>query len=95
MKMIMYTMKNGDGVCGLPYCSSTLYHVAKSIQTFYKKVGEYEPLTWWIIGEFDMDKCVLNPCEPYLFDWEKELADVEIKVDTDCLETSELAKEAE
>lgn len=94
-KMIMYTMKNSDGLCGLPYCASSEYAIAKSIQKFYKDVGEYEPLTWWILGDFDMDTCRLIPCEPHFFDWEKVLSDKEIKVASDAIETSSLAKEIE
>lgn len=95
MKMVMYTNKNADGLCGLPYCASTEYYVAKSIQTFYQKVGKYEPLSWWILGEYDMDSCKLTPCEPRLFDWEKCISDTEISVSTEALETSSLAKEVE
>lgn len=95
LKMIMYTMKNSDGICGLPYCAASEYAVAKSIQKFYKDVGEYEPLTWWILGEFDMDECKLISSNPVQFDWEKVLSDKEIKIATEALETSSLAKEIE
>lgn len=95
LKMIMYTMKNSDGVCGLPYCASSEYAIAKSIQKFYKDVGEYEPLTWWILGEFDMEECKLISLTPSIFDWEKVLSEKEIKVASEALETSSLAKETE
>lgn len=94
MKMIMYTMVDSDGLCGLPFCASSEYYVAKAIQGFYKKVGEYQPVTWKILGSYDMDTMKLES-DIRDFDWNKVLSEKEIKVDTDALETSSLAREAE
>lgn len=96
MKNYIYTTKDSDGIYGMLAMSAHKHFMAEQIKAFYKKVGQYVPVEWVIIGEYDTLNGVLVPYEkPEIFDYEKQLSD-DLKNDTsDSIETSSIAREIE
>lgn len=53
MRKVIYTMIDGDGIYGLPYCSQNEHFASQNIKDFEEKVGQYVEHKWVILGYFD------------------------------------------
>ena len=94
MKKYIYTMKDGDGIYGELNTCAHKHFIAENIQTFTKKVGQYIPVEWFIVGEYESTKGEFKFYdEPELFDYEKQLAEDLAKDSSDGIETKGLVQD--
>lgn len=97
MKTFIYGMRDSDNMCGMVCQSSHKHFIAEQIEQFYKKVGQYQPVTWLIYGEMETvgGKITIYD-EPEVFDYEKQLSeDLAHSSVNNGVDTSTIAQEIE